>query len=249
MANETNTSATFAPGIRMHHATRAKALKLHTTLLAEYPKLVLEAIEGDEIEDHEVYKAECGGFTVTHEDAEEPVYEGDKVPELAEILDTAMDLGLNLEGDEEEDEKPSGSVVPEEYRIQYKEKSSNGQTCGDWLAEFLVGQTHGGSGFNVEDFTHILNRNNVDMTAKWAKLPESRQPGWIGRYRMNGRQVLERLVAERGWINGIVDRFVVPEPDMAILRAKHAKHLAKLDRAAAKAAEAAAKAETETEAA
>ncbi len=253
MTNEIKTNATFARGIRMHHATRAKALKLQMTLLAEYPRLVLEAIEGDEIEGHEalidpVYVAECGGFTVTHEDAEEPVYSGDKVPELAEILDTAIEMGLDLEADEEE-EKPSGSVVPEEYRIQYKEKSSNGQTCGDWLAEFLVGQTHNAQGFNVEDFTYILNRNDVDMTAKWAKLPESGQPGWIGRYRMNGRQVLERLVAERGWVNGIADRFIVPEADMAILRTKHAKHLAKLERAAAKAEAEAAKAATETAAA
>ena len=237
----TNDTMTFAPTIRMHHATRAKAMKLASTLLAEYPKLTLEAIDADDI-DHEVNMNECGGFVVTHGDGEK-AYSGDKVPELAEILDTAIEMDLGLEAaEEEEEEMPSGSGVPEVYRIQYKEKSSNGQTCGDWLAEFLVGQTHGGSGFNVEDFTYILNRNNVDMTAKWAKLPESGQPGWIGRYRMNGRQVLERLVAERGWINGMVDRFVVPEPDMAILRAKHAKHLAKLDRAMAKAAEAAAEA-------
>lgn len=242
----TNDTTTFAPGIRMHHATRAKATKLAATLLAEYPKLTLEAIDGDDI-DHEVYTNECGGFVVTHVDGEE-VYSGDKVPELAEILDTAIEMGLDLEADEEE-EKPSGSVVPEEYRIQYKEKSSNGQTCGDWLAEFLVGQTHNAQGFNVEDFTYILNRNDVDMTAKWAKLPESGQPGWIGRYRMNGRQVLERLVAERGWVNGIADRFIVPEADMAILRTKHAKHLAKLERAAAKAEAEAAKAATETAAA
>ena len=239
----TNDTTTFAPGIRMHHATRAKATKLAATLLAEYPKLTLEAIDGDDI-DHEVYTNECGGFVVTHVDGEE-VYSGDKVPELAEILDTAIEMGLDLEADEEE-EKPSGSVVPEEYRIQYKEKSSNGQTCGDWLAEFLVGQTHNAQGFNVEDFTYILNRNDVDMTAKWAKLPESGQPGWIGRYRMNGRQVLERLVAERGWVNGIADWFIVPEADMAILRTKHAKHLAKLERAAAKAEAEAAKAATET---
>lgn len=247
MTTNNTTTFVFAPGIRMHHATRAKATKLAATLLAEYPKLTLEVIDGDDI-DHEVYTNECGGFVVTHDGGEE-VYSGDKVPELAEILDTAIEMSLELESYEEEEEKPSGSVVPEEYRIQYKEKSSNGQTCGDWLAEFLVGQTHNAQGFNVEDFTAILNANGVDMTAKWAKLPESGQPGWTGRYRMNGRQVLERLVAERGWINGMVDRFVVPEPDMAILRAKHAKHLAKLDRAMAKAAEAATKAAAEATAA
>lgn len=230
----TNDTTTFAPSTRMHHATRAKALKLAVTLLAEYPKLTLEAIDGDDI-DHEVYTNECGGFVVTHVDGEE-VYSGDKVPELAEILDTAIEMDLDLEADDEEEEKPSGSVVPEEYRIQYKEKSSNGQTCGDWLAEFLVAQTHGAKGFHVADFTAILNNNGLDMTAKWAKLPESGQPGWIGRYRMNGRQVLERHVAERGWVIGFMgDKFEVPENAMAILRAKHAKHLAKLERAAAKA--------------
>lgn len=220
---------TFAPTIRMHHATRAKAERLVAAFEADYPMLTLEATEGNDV-DHETYTHDVGSFVVTHEDGE-TVYEGDKVPDLADICDTALEMGLSLESEEEE-KAPSGSVVPEEYRLQYREKSSNGQTCGDWLAEFLVNQTHGIDGFNVDDFTHILNANGVDMTAKWAKLPESGQPGWIGRYRMNGRQVLERLVAERGWVNGMVDRFDVPASDLAILRAKHAKHLTKLARKA-----------------
>ena len=225
--------AQFAPTIRMHHATRTKAAKLAAVFEVEYPRLTLHVLEGEEI-DHETYTHELGGFIVEH-DEETEIDQWEKVPDLADVLDRAIEEGLDLESPEEEEKAP-GSVVPEEYRVQYKENSSNGQTCGDWLAEFLVAQTHNGKGFNVEDFTAILSNNGLDMTAKWAKLPESGQPGWIGRYRMNGRQVLERLVAERGWVDGITGRFVVPEADMAILRAKHAKHLAKLERAATKAA-------------
>ena len=51
----------FAPSIRFHHATRAKAARLVETLAAEYPRLTLEVVPGDKI-DHETYTNDLGMF-------------------------------------------------------------------------------------------------------------------------------------------------------------------------------------------
>lgn len=216
--------------IRLHHATRAKAEKLQGMLAAEYPALSLFALVGD---------ASVDGWRVvflvdTDEEAE--IYEGPKVPDLADLLTICEDEGYDPEqkpeGEEEEPEV-SGSVVPEHYRAQYREMSSNGQTCGDWLAEWLVNETHTLDGFNVDEFTGILHANEVDMTMPWAKLPESGQKGWIGRYRMNGRQTLEKLVAYRGWVKDARGgTHSLPENALAILQTKHEKWIAKEEKKA-----------------
>lgn len=206
---------------RIHHATRAKAEKLADILAAEYAALQLRPLYNED-------ESTVSGFAVVHvEDEETSVYEGAKVPELSDLLDACEDMGLDPETPEVENER-SGSVVPEEYRAMYREMSSNGQTCGDWLAEFLVLHTHGIDGFNVADFQAIIETNGLDQSRPWAKLPESGQAGWIGRYRMNGRQALEKLVAQRGWVKDASgNQHDLPEADLAILRRKHAKWLAK----------------------
>ena len=229
-ATTTTTAADFAPGIKMAKATRAKAEKLATLLRAEYPALVLVAQEDEEQE------GKLAGFAINVESEDgDTIWEGPKVPEIADVLEAAEAAGVNPEGEPEEDDEPklSGSVVPEHYRQAYREISSNGQTCGDWLAEWLVAQTHNGQGFNVEDFTAILSNNDLDMTKGWALLPLSGQKGWIGRYRMNGRQVLEKVVALRGWIKDLQGaQEDVPAEALKILREKHAKWLAKEDKKA-----------------
>ncbi len=217
--------------IRLHHATRAKAEKLQAMLAAEYPALTLLALVGD---------AAVDGWRVEYlrgTDEEAEVYEGPKVPDLADLLATCEDGGYDPEakpeGADEDEEKLSGSVVPEHYRAQYREMSSNGQTCGDWLAEWLVNETHTLDGFNVEEFTAILSANEVDMTMPWAKLPESGQKGWVGRYRMNGRQTLEKIVALLGVVKDARGgTHEVPAADLAKLRTKHEKWIAKQEKAA-----------------
>lgn len=218
--------------IRLHHATRAKAEKLQGMLAAEYPALSLfAAVDDDAISAWNV-------VFLADTDEEAVIYEGSKVPDLADLLTICEEEGYDPEQQPEgtaddEEEKASGSVVPEHYRAQYREMSSNGQTCGDWLAEWLVNETHTLEGFNVDEFTGILYANDVDMTMPWAKLPESGQKGWVGRYRMNGRQTLEKLVAYRGWVKdargGTHD---LPENALAILQTKHAKWIAKEDKKA-----------------
>lgn len=222
--------ADLSTEIRLHHATRAKATKLQGMLAAEYPALSLfAAVDDDAVSAwNVVYLADT--------DEEAVIYEGSKVPDLADLLiiceEEGYDPETKPEGEEEEPEI-SGSVVPEHYRLQYREMSSNGQTCGDWLAEWLVNETHTLDGFNVDEFTGILHANEVDMTMPWAKLPESGQKGWVGRYRMNGRQTLEKLVAYRGWVKDARGGVhVVPENALAILQTKHEKWIAKEDKKA-----------------
>lgn len=220
---------------KLHHATKAKADKLDTMLTAEYPALHLLPLvddEGDRVTGWRVVWSPKG----KDETANETIYEGDKVPSIGELVDTCLERDLDPTEGEDETPVRSGSVVPEEYRALYREVSASGQSCGDWLANFLDGQCLSPiNGFNHEDFTHLLSHNSVDLTAKWAQLPISGGRGWQGRYRMNGRQVLERHVARAGFVHGITgERFEVPADELAKLRAKHGKWLAKAEKAEAK---------------
>ena len=230
---ETTNSNTFAPSIRMHHATRAKAARLAAMLNAEYPQLSLIAVEGDEI-DHEVYEHDLGAFEVTI-DEEEVVWTGDKVPELADVLDAcaAADIGLNE--DEEEEPEYRSTVVPHKYREIYREVSSTGQSNGDWLAERMTADTTDADGkMNLDDLLAIFDANGVDLNAKWALARFTQSPGWRGRFRMSGRNVLEKIVARDGVYFDGTGAKVTPHAEwMEAMAEKHAKWLAKEAKAAA----------------
>lgn len=218
--------AEFAPGIAMHHATRAKATKLMVLLAAEYPKLQLLC----DTEEDDSGKERAIGFEVEFDGEDELIYEGEKVPSIAELLDACADRELDPQADEEEP-KVSGSVVPEAYRTLYKQVSSNGQSNGDWLAEWLVAATNGVNGFNADDFRAICEANHMDLTKGWALLPTSGQPGWQGRYRMNGRQVMEKIAAKQGFIlDAQGEPHKLPMAFWEQLQAKHAKWLAKQEK-------------------
>lgn len=231
---------------QLHHARKAKALKLANLLDAEYPALRLDTVRNE--------SGSVTGWNAYHateratDDGDEPdtteeltqIYAGDKVPELADLLEVCEEQGLDPEaGADEENDRPSGSVVKEVYRKTYRTASTTGQSCGDWLAEWLTDRTYDHvTGLDVDALTAILNANELDMTRPWAKLPESGQPGWRGRYRMNGRQALEKVVAFRGHvIDGEGTAHEVPEAALAILRAKHAKAIEKMAKQAAAEAE------------
>lgn len=237
----TTNAPEFAATIQMHHATRAKATKLDETFQSEYPALRLEAVTGEPI-DHETYTHSCAGFrvvaTVDGEDTE--VLETEKVPSLALVLDTCIEEDIDPAGDEEEDTGPSGSIVPEAYRQRYKETSSTGRSNGDWLAERLTMDTLNGDGvLMVDDFVHILEQNGVDLNGKWATARFSQTRGWQGRFRMNGRQILEKMVAKSGTYFGHGDTEHTPDAEwLADVRTKHAKWIAKEEKREAAAAEA-----------
>ena len=213
---------------RLHHATRAKAEKLSAILSAEYPILSIHALlnedESKVVEWHVL-------ATMPGEEEATTVLVSERVPGLAEVLEACEEADIDPETEveaEEDGEKLSGSVVPEVYRARYREASSNGQTCGDWLAERLVADTHGADGFRVDDFTTILQVNGIDLDNKWGRLPMSGQKGWVGRYRMNGRQVLEKVVAIRGTYIDHSGEQITPDAGwLEAMRSKHAKWIAK----------------------
>ena len=234
MEDQTTQIARHAPeGAKVHHATRAKADKLASLLQAEYPALTLVAKLNEDGSQIIGWEVEARADDEIH-----VIYDDKAVPEIADLLDACDEREIDPEAGAEEESKPSGSVVQDHYRAQYREASSNKQTCGDWLAERLVADTHGPDGFMVDDFTAILSANGLDMSAKWAQLPFSGQKGWIGRYRMNGRQVLEKTVALTGIYIDNTGAKVTPHADwLAGMRTKHAKWIAKQEKMAALAEE------------
>lgn len=224
MNTNEQTTATFHPEVTMHHATRGKAAKLATTLAAEYGRLVLLPI---------VDNGSAVGFRVVFDhggEEEQEIYSGDKVPSLALVLDTCAEEGLDPTPTEEEEEpRVSGSVVPEKYRSEYRLNSTTGRSNGDWLAEQLAIDTLDGKGnFVMDDFVAVLERNAVPLTGKWAALRFGGGRGWQGRFRMNGRQVLEKLVCKAQTYVDAAGTTHTPSAEwMTDMQTKHGKWLAK----------------------
>jgi len=226
MTNYTYTTDRDAfAGIAMHHATRAKAEKLATTLEAEYGRLSL----GVATDDNDVVT----GWIVTFAadtDEEQEIYSGGKVPSLAVVLDTCAEEGIDpTPAEEEEAPRVSGSVVPESYRSLYRLASTTGRSNGDWLAEQLAIDTLDGKGnFVMDDFVAVLERNAVPLTGKWAALRFGGGRGWQGRFRMNGRQVLEKMVCKAQTYVDAAGTSHKPSAEwLADMAAKHGKWLAK----------------------
>lgn len=222
-----HTAFANASEIQMHHATRAKAQKLHDTLTAEYGKLTLSCVidMNDTLVGWAVDYAADG-------DEKDPVeiYRGEKVPSLAVVLDTCAEEGIDpVPAEEEEAPRSSGSVVPEAYRARYRLDSSTGRSNGDWLAEQLANDTLNADGtLHMDDFIAVLERNSVPLTGKWAALRFGGGRGWQGRFRMNGRQVLEKMVTKAETYIDTTGHGVKPSTDwLTDMQAKHAKWLAK----------------------
>lgn len=134
--------------------------------------------------------------------------------DLDEVFATALENAQNDEldptkanpddPDVEDEEETTGNVVSQRYKDEYRARG-NPNNCGDWLATVLEGaftktvvDGKKTKAFNFDAFTVCLQLNGVAFTGKWAALPESGQKGWQGRYRMNGRQLLEKRVAASG---------------------------------------------------
>tara|TARA_Y100000310_G_scaffold324866_2_gene387363 strand:+ start:22857 stop:23567 length:711 start_codon:yes stop_codon:yes gene_type:complete len=208
-------------GIEMHHARAKKAVALSRAFEADWYALSLRVSLADD---------NSAAFSVVHVDEEENetivTEPSATVPDLADVLDAAQEAGLDADEGREE-QRDSGSVVPEQYRKRYYVESTTGRSCGDWLAETLAVWTlDGNSKLMVEAFEQILRENSVDLDhASWA---HSRSPGWQGRFRMSGRIALEKLVAKHGVLyDDQGTKHEVPEEALSILRTKHAKWLAK----------------------
>lgn len=217
--------------VKMHHATRAKMEKLQAMLSAEYPALTVTPI-ADEIGklDHFVTRHTVPSDIEGKDLLTNIVLNTKKVPELSDIFGACEDLDLDPEAIEvDEDTGPTSSIVPEVYRKAYRENSTTGRSCGDWLAERLATDTlREGAKLDADAFTEVLVNNGVDMSGKWAQARFDLGNGGAGRYRMNGRQVLEKTVAKAGkYFDHNNNQHPVSAKWLTMARAKHAKWLAK----------------------
>lgn len=236
-------------GTRVHHATVAKAERLEIALQAEYKGIELDVQCAEGSKDYTLF-ATCDGIEIDW---------AGEVPSLSDVLEAFQEHEVTEEqmlGGEpdDEDEEPEGSrsVVREGYRQEYRVVSSNKQTNGDWLAETLTTLFWDSKeGFNTAGFEALLDQNGVDMSAPWAQVLGTK--GGAGRFRMNGRQALEKRIA-------LADRFVMTgaEGESMVVtaatdadfgawqvdnRIRHAGYLGKVAKAEAKAAAKAAAAE------
>jgi len=200
--------------------------KLQGILAAEYPALEVAPI-GNEI-------GKLDRFVTSWTDGADEdrviVLTTKKVPEIADIFAACDDMDLDPEALEaEEEDRTSSSIVPEHFRKLYRENSSTGRSNGDWLAERLATDTLGAKDkFIVEYFTQVLENNGVDLSGKWAQARFNLANGGSGRYRMNGRQVMEKTVAKQGvYFDALQVEHEVPADFLATLRSKHAKWLEK----------------------
>ena len=186
-------------------------------------------------------RQEDGEWIVTVADDEGSEFGAERLAQaLQDALDHCTDMefdpslppeGTDPEDDSEEEEGKAGNVVPATYRARYRE-AGHPDHCGDWLATLLDGAFVDADGvFSVGAFEAFLQENAVPMDGKWADLPHSGQPGWKGRYRMNGRQVLEKWIALRGVLTLGGAPQAIPEAFLAGLREKHAKWIAKQEAA------------------
>jgi hypothetical protein len=109
-----------------------------------------------------------------------------------EEFDAAADEPQQKDADEEE-RKPA-SVVKPKYRAIYAEMG-HPTTCGDELAQKIDNLVKNAKGTNIEYFDMIMAANEVDMS-KYSKTT----PGWQGRYRMTGRNMLAKKVYSNGGV-------------------------------------------------
>lgn len=217
----------FTKATIMHHATKAKIDRINDSLVVEWPTLRLQPVMA---EDEQTVLS----IQLQYHDAPDAEWEAVKdydfkdVPSVGDLAADAMEAEFDLDAIEA-DEGPSGSVVAEKYRVAYREVSSTKRSCGDWLAEWLADETVGADKkTDIDLVMDIFVGNGLDMTAKWAM---SRGHGWRGRFRMNGRQVLEKEVAWNGYVRDANGTPVVcPDEELEVLRAKHAKYMAKREK-------------------
>lgn len=174
-------------------------------LLLEYPSIFVEQGQGKDVRLHFRHAKQAEGDDAVVQIAIEDLVFGVEGWQ-ADVLEAFAEQGF----DPAEGEKVH-VVVPEHYKRLYAERGDRNH-CGDWLAVFLAGKFAGVDGrFAWQPFQIFLEENGVDLVGKWASLPTSGQKGWEGRYRMNGRQKLERKILENGVLVYKGDEVEVPE--------------------------------------
>lgn len=114
----------------------------------------------------------------------------------------AEDADEDGDGDGDGEDEPTGSVVPERYKLEYAARG-DATTCGDWLALELnklckVTDEKGKETTDLDRLEAIANSNDV-APARYGKLGVETN-GWQGRYRMTIRNMLTPRVAAKGFL-------------------------------------------------
>lgn len=145
-------------------------------------------------------EAHKAGFHITDNPWPEPDVDDEEETtswhEWNDDWEASADEAVNEEEDDEEedDDKSSGSVVKTTYRIRYAE-AGHPNHCGDWLAETLNGLILGKTATDLAKFEELCELNGVEL-AKYNRTT----PGWQGRLRMTGRNLLARKIYLAGGV-------------------------------------------------
>jgi hypothetical protein len=67
-------------------------------------------------------------------------------------------------------------------------------SCGDWLAYALKEHCYSEDSFDIGKFERMLKENNIEWDIN------RKTHGWIGRFRMNGRQKLAAVAKKTGFV-------------------------------------------------
>jgi len=121
---------------------------------------------------------------------------------------------VEMDPSEDEEEPKPNSVVAEKFKLKYIENAKAVGAAGkaakrsswDWLAQRIAEQCLGEKEkININDFMDLLECNGVDYS-KWT----NRNKGWEGRFRMTGRVVLQKVVANNGVLKTMTGESVPP---------------------------------------
>jgi hypothetical protein len=156
------------------------AVALHQRLKADYPALNVAqnadgwAITTGEGEDFQIV---LENIDVTDEQT------------LSDVIDAAIDLGIDPEDGYEEAED-TGQIVPNKYRVKYAAEG-HPDDCGDFLAAYS-------RELALEEFIAMCAENGVTPTAKLNAAMETQTRGWQGRVRMSMGLMLRRMIDLNG---------------------------------------------------
>lgn len=119
-------------------------------------------------------------------------------PDLDDLFETLREHLASAQDDEDE---PTGSVVPAKYKAEYRARG-DASHCGDWLALTLAGLCRVTDGkkevTDLDRLEAIANANDV-APARYGRLGVESN-GWQGRFRMTIRNMLTPRVAAKGFL-------------------------------------------------
>lgn len=161
-----------------------------------------------------------------------------KPADLAEIVDYAVELGIDpSEGFEEDDEQEGGSVVAPHYKAQYA-ADGHPNNNGDWFAQTmdslkLVVAVGKRTVADVQALNTLFADNGIiSEDHKFGAAFHGTAPrtnGWEGRFRMGGGNMMRRKVADAGFMMAFGEKIEAPADFCERYRTKSKKKAKKAE--------------------